>query len=153
MVTTFFRKAIILCGVLLASVPITSAMAHDWHEDHRHNSHRIFILNHTEPRHFERSFDDDILSKHHIARLLYQHGYTQIRDIYLRFETYDIVAIRSNGAVIKLQVSAMNGDIFSQNRIDWVRARPVTSYHRPVSFYKHNEKELIIEFNWSSGRK
>lgn len=102
-----------------------------WQEDHR--------------------FYRDVLSEREVARALRHQGYRQVREISLRGDRYRVVAIRHNGAVVKLRVDAFSGQVLSQVRVGWVRTRPVAEPlpfpHRP----RHGSG-VSIEFGWESPR-
>jgi hypothetical protein len=99
---------------------------------------------------YEDDNEYDVLSRHQIIRALRHQGYCEVREIGLRYNTYRVVAIRQNGAVVKLSVSAIDGSVLSERRIGWARSAPARIYQRPVPRYRHIEPGVSIEFGWSS---
>ena len=95
----------------------------------------------------------DILSQREVASVLRRSGYRDIREIDLMGDRYRVIAVRRNGAVVKLRVSARSGQILSEVRIGWVRHRPVDddfSFHpRPRH---HDRGGVTIEFGWGAVR-
>ncbi len=88
--------------------------------------------------------DYDVIPARQITRLLRRQGYGQLQEISLRGDTYRVVAIRNNGALVKLRVDAYSGEVLSAKRIGWVSA-PVRPMPR-----RHAEPGVTIEFGWGS---
>lgn len=95
----------------------------------------------------------DVLSEHQIVRVLRDHGYRDVREISLRGDRYRVIAVRRNGAVVKLRVSAFSGNILSEVRVGWVRHRPVYDVepHHPRP-RGHDGSGFSIEFGWDPYR-
>ena len=100
--------------------------------------------------HYEGGNRYDILSQRQIIRSLRHQGYAEVREIGFRHDIYRVIAVRHNGAVVKLKVSALNGQVLSERRIGWVRSAPVRIYEQPAPRYRHAEPGVSIEFGWSS---
>lgn len=95
----------------------------------------------------------DILSEREIVRVLRDYGYRDIREISLRGDRYRVIAVRRNGAVVKLRVSAFSGNILSEVRVGWVRYRPMEDrYPRPPRPHRHDGSGFSIEFGWDPYR-
>ncbi len=62
---------------------------------------------------------DEFLSPRRIVRMLRQQGYAQVAEIDLRGDYYRVIAVRRNGALVKLKIDAFEGDILSARRIGW----------------------------------
>jgi Peptidase propeptide and YPEB domain len=88
--------------------------------------------------------DDDTLSARQIVRVLRRQGYGQIQEISLRGDTYRVMAIRNNGALVKLRVDAFSGEILSARRVGWINA-PVRPMPR-----RHGDSGVTIEFGFGS---
>jgi hypothetical protein len=152
MFNTFMRKTAIAfaAGTLLfVAVP---AIAGDWDERRVIVSEDGLIINGRDTRRpiYVEDYRHEVLSQRQIIRALRHQGYPEVREIGFRHNTYRIVAIRHNGAVVKLKVSAHDGRIFSEQRIGWVRSAPTRIYEHPVPRYRHAEPGVSIEFGWSS---
>lgn len=107
---------------------------HDWRED------RPAV------RHFpEWEEENDYLSARQISRQLRRSGYGSVREIALRGDQYRVIAVRNNGALVRLRLDAYSGEILSVRRIGWVGTTI-----RPVP--RHREPGVSIEFGWSSDR-
>lgn len=95
----------------------------------------------------------DLLSERQIVRVLRDYGYRDIREISLRGDKYRVIAVRRNGAVVKLRVSAFSGNILSEVRVGWVRRHPVYDgephFPRPRP---HGGSGFSIEFGWDPYR-
>ena len=95
----------------------------------------------------------DVLSERQIVRVLRDYGYRDIREISLRGDRYRVIAVRRNGAVVKLRVSAFSGNILSEVRVGWVRHRPVEDHFpRPPRPRGHDGSGFSIEFGWDPYR-
>ena len=73
-------------------------------------------------------------------------GYGSVQEIALRGDEYRVVAVRNNGALVRLRLDAYSGEILSVRRIGWVGA-PVRPLPR-----RHAEPGFAIEFGWGSDR-
>jgi hypothetical protein len=89
----------------------------------------------------------DYLSTRQITRQLRRSGYGSVREIALRGDQYRVIAVRNNGALVRLRLDAYSGEILSVRRIGWVG-----STVRPVPRYREREPGVSIEFGWSSDR-
>ena len=108
-----------------------------------------------EHRGFEggRSIHRDILSGREIARALRYQGYADIREMDMRGDRYRVIAVRRNGAVVKLRVNAFTGDIMSEVRVGWVGPRHIGDRFPTGPRPHHGRGDgVIIEFGWSSIR-
>lgn len=89
--------------------------------------------------------DEDFISPRQISRMLRHQGYVQITEISLRGDQYRVIAIRNNGAIVKLRLDAYEGNVLSVRRVGWAprhefRPRP------------HIEPGFSIEFGFDSRR-
>lgn len=85
--------------------------------------------------------DDEFMSPRQISRMLRHQGYGQVAEISLRGDEYRVVALRRNGAVVKLNIDAESGEILSVRRVGWAP--------------RHDMRQgsgLTIEFGWDSRR-
>lgn len=89
--------------------------------------------------------DEDVLSARFISRELRRQGYGQIQEISLRGDIYRVMAIRNNGALVKLRVDAYTGEILTAKRVGWISA-PVRPMPR-----RHATPGVSIEFGFGSG--
>lgn len=89
--------------------------------------------------------DFDLIPARQITRQLRRAGYGTVREIALRGDQYRVVAVRNNGALVKLRVDAYSGEILSVRRIGWVG-----SSVRPVPHFRDREPGYSIQFGWSS---
>jgi hypothetical protein len=150
MFNTMFRKTAIAFAAattLFAAVP---AIAGNWGEPEVIVTEDGVIVDGRNTRHdvYQDEYYQDVLSQHQIIRALRHQGYSQVREIGLRHDIYRVVAIRHNGAVVKLKVSALDGHILSERRIGWVRSAPLRQHETPR--YRHAEPGVSIQFGWSS---
>lgn len=88
---------------------------------------------------------DDFISPRQISRMLRQQGYVQVTEITLRGDQYRVIAVRRNGAIVKLRVDAYEGDVLSVRRVGWVQRQ---EFHGR----RHIEPGLTIEFGFDSRR-
>ncbi len=91
------------------------------------------------PRDYEVRYEDEILSPRQVSRILRHQGYGRVTEISLRGDTYRVIAVRPNGAVVRLKVDAENGYVLSARRVGWEPRR----HHREGS-------GLTIEFGLGS---
>jgi hypothetical protein len=89
--------------------------------------------------------DQDFISPRQISRMLRHQGYVQVTEISLRGDQYRVIAVRRNGAIVKLRLDAYEGNILSVRRVGWVQRR---EFHKP----RHIEPGLTIEFGFDSRR-
>lgn len=106
----------------------------DWRE------HRPEVRQH--PRWVE---EQEYLSARQISRQLRRSGYGSVREIALRGDQYRVVAVRNNGALVRLRLDAYSGEILSVRRIGWVG-----STVRPAPHYRERDPGYSIQFGWSS---
>lgn len=134
--------------LLLAAAP---ANAGGWDEPRVIVSEEGVIIDGRDTRRpiYEEENRHEVLSQRQIIRSLRHQGYPEVREIGFRHNTYRVVAIRHNGAVVRLKVSALDGNILSERRIGWVRSAPARIYERPAP-RRHIEPGVSIEFGWSS---
>lgn len=95
------------------------------------------------PREFDHDwvrYQDDFLSPRQVSRIIRGQGYGRVTQISLRGDVYRVVAVRPNGAVVKLSVDAETGDVLSARRVGWE-----PRHHREGS-------GLTIEFGWDNRR-
>ena len=88
--------------------------------------------------------DYDVIPARKIIRQLRRQGYGQVQEIALRGDTYRILAVRNNGAMVKLRLDAFSGRILTISRVGWVSA-PVRQMPR-----RHAEPGVTIEFGWGN---
>ncbi len=154
MFNTMFRKTAIAVAAASTLLTAAPAFAGGWGEPEVIVTEDGLIVDGRDTRHrpviVEEDYGYDILSQRQIIRALRHQGYAQVREIGLRNETYRVVAVRHNGAVVKLRVSAIDGQVLSERRIGWVRSAPVRIYERPAPLYRHTEPGVSIQFGWSS---
>lgn len=89
--------------------------------------------------------EEEYLSARQISRQLRRSGYGSVREISLRGDEYRVVAVRNNGALVRLRLDAYSGEILSVRRIGWVG-----STVRPVPRPREYEPGYSIQFGWSS---
>lgn len=152
MFNTLMRKSAIAFAagtMLLAAAP---AFAESWVESRVVVTEDGLIVDGRDTRRpiYEEEYRHEVLSQRQIIRALRHQGYPEVREIGFRHNTYRVVAIRHNGAVVKLKVSALDGSILSERRIGWVRSAPTRIYEHPAPRYRHAEPGVSIEFGWSS---
>ena len=150
MFKSFMRNSVFaLAAVAGLAAAMPSANARDFGEPdvifaEEGRSFRGDVIRHHEVR--------GILSEREIARYLRHQGYRDIREIDLRGDRYRVIAVRRNGAVVKLRVSARSGDILSEMRIGWVHGRPIDDRF-PVRPRPHHDRGgVTIEFGWGDVR-
>jgi uncharacterized membrane protein YkoI len=90
--------------------------------------------------------DEDFISPRQISRMLRHQGYVQITEISLRGDQYRVIAIRRNGAIVKLRLDAYEGNVLSVRRVGWAPRREEFRPHRQI------EPGLTIEFGFDSRR-
>ncbi len=95
------------------------------------------------PRHVEPQWhqEDEYLSPRRISRMLRQQGYARVAEISLRGDVYRVIAIRRNGALVRLKIDAGSGYILSSRRIGWA-----------PRYHIRNEPGFTIQFGWDSRR-
>ncbi len=101
-------------------------------------------------RYYEQDEQQDeysLLSPREILSGLRHQGYGSVREISLRGDEYRVVAVRNNGAVVRLKIDGQSGDILSERRIGWVRN---TGYQNHVRPYRN--QGLTIQFGYSAIR-
>jgi hypothetical protein len=91
--------------------------------------------------------DFDLIPARQITRQLRRAGYGAVREIALRGDQYRVIAVRNNGALVKLRVDAYSGEILSVRRVGWVggSVRPLPPRHRVEPGY-------TIQFGFGSDR-
>jgi uncharacterized membrane protein YkoI len=89
--------------------------------------------------------DENFISPRKISRMLRHQGYVQVTEISLRGDQYRVIAIRRNGAIVKLRVDAYDGNVLSVRRVGWAQRRDF----RP---HRSTESGLTIEFGFDSRR-
>jgi uncharacterized membrane protein YkoI len=89
----------------------------------------------------------DLISFRQISRQLRRSGYGSIREMSLRGDEYRVIAVRNNGALVRLRLDAYSGEILSVRRIGWVG-----SSVRPQPHYRQYEPGYSIQFGFGSER-
>jgi uncharacterized membrane protein YkoI len=89
--------------------------------------------------------DQDIISPRQISRMLRHQGYVQVTEISLRGDQYRVIAVRRNGAIVKLRLDAYEGNVLSVRNVGWVQRR---DFHPR----RHMEPGFSIEFGFDSRR-
>jgi uncharacterized membrane protein YkoI len=89
--------------------------------------------------------DQDFISPRQISRMLRHQGYVQVTEISLRGDQYRVIAVRRNGAIIKLRLDAYQGSVLSVRRVGWVQRQDFRPNRRI-------EPGLTIEFGFDSRR-
>lgn len=87
--------------------------------------------------------DQDFISPRQISRMLRHQGYVQVTEISLRGDQYRVIAVRRNGAIVKLRLDAYEGNVLSVRRVGWVQRQDFRPHRR-------NESGLTIEFGFDS---
>ena len=87
--------------------------------------------------------DQDFISPRQISRMLRHQGYVRITEISLRGDQYRVIAVRRNGAIVKLRLDAYEGNVLSVRNVGWVQRRDFRP-HRQI------EPGLTIEFGFDS---
>ena len=95
----------------------------------------------------EQQDEYSLLSPREILSGLRHQGYGRVQEISLRGDQYRVVAIRHNGAVVRLKIDGQSGEILSECRIGWVRN---TGYQNHVRPYRN--QGLTIQFGYSTIR-
>ncbi|MGL4490947.1 MAG: PepSY domain-containing protein [Rhizobiaceae bacterium] len=148
-----FRKVALAFTAATTLLTVSPSFAGGWAEPEVIvTEDGVIVDGHNTRRHpvYEDVYNYDILSERQIIRSLRHQGYGHVREISLRHDTYRVVAVRHNGAVTKLRVSALDGQILSARRIGWVRTAPARIYEHPRPRLRHAEPGVSIEFGWSS---
>ena len=81
--------------------------------------HRPEVLPDFQPQDLQQDYG--LLSQRDIVRQLRRQGYGKVQEISLRGSEYRVVAIRNNGALVRLMVDGETGEILSERRVGWVR--------------------------------
>ena len=95
----------------------------------------------------EQQDEYSLISPRKILSGLRHQGYGAVQEISLRGDEYRVVAVRHNGAVVRLKIDGQSGDILSECRIGWVRN---TGYQKHVRPYRN--QGLTIQFGYSTIR-
>jgi hypothetical protein len=147
-----FRKTVLALGALATLAAASPSLAGGYidadviyaegydNPEFRGDDHRRPIIRHLPPV----VEDYDVLPARQIVRQLRRQGYGNVQQIALRGDTYRVVAVRNNGALVKLRVDAYSGEILSATRVGWVsdRVRPLPR--------RHTDPGVTIEFGWGS---
>ena len=75
--------------------------------------------------------------------MLRNQGYVQVTEISLRGDQYRVIAVRRNGAIVKLRLDAYEGNILSVRRVGWA---PRRDFHPR----RQIKPGLTIEFGFDS---
>jgi hypothetical protein len=152
MFNTMFRKTAIAFAAATTLFTAAPALAGGWGEPEVIVTEEGVIVDGRNTRHpvYEDVYAQEILSQRQIVRALRHQGYSRVREIGLRHDIYRVIAVRHNGAVVRLKVSALDGQVLSERRIGWVRSAPVRIYEHPAPRYRHAEPGVSIQFGWSS---
>jgi uncharacterized membrane protein YkoI len=89
----------------------------------------------------------DYISSRQISRQLRRSGYGSVREISLRGDEYRVIAVRNNGALVRLRLDAYSGEILSARRIGWVGGSV-----RPLPRHREYEPGYTIQFGFGSDR-
>jgi hypothetical protein len=78
------------------------------------------------PRHVEPDWqqETDFISPRQISRMLRHQGYAHIAEFSQRGDLYRVIAVRRNGALVKLKIDAFDGSILSARRVGWAPRLP-----------------------------
>jgi uncharacterized membrane protein YkoI len=89
--------------------------------------------------------DEDFISPRQISRMLRHQGYVQVTEISLRGDQYRVIAVRRDGAIVRLRLDAYEGNVLSARNVGWAGRR---DFHprRPM------EPGFSIEFGFDSRR-
>lgn len=151
MINSIIRKSVIAFAAASTLFVAAPAVAGGWDEPELLVTEQgVFIDGRNTRRDRYEEVNQRFLSQHQIVRSLRHQGYAEVREIDFRHDTYRVVAIRHNGAVVKLKVSAHNGRVISERRIGWVRSAPVRGYDHPAPRRHHAQPGFSIEFGFSN---
>lgn len=143
MFTSLLRKsaiALIAVSVLGASAPAFAGGYDDpqviFAEDYGNNG-RVMPLPDYEMRNPQfadpQRQDYGMMSPREIMRQLRHQGYGKVQEITQRGSNYRVVAVRHNGALVKLTVDGETGEILSERRVGWVRNSQIREPLYPVA--------------------
>lgn len=140
---SFVRKAAfaLVAAAGLASAPAFAGSyggdAEVFYEDDGFGVVREMPVRPIPPRHATPDWQqaDEFLSPRRIVRMLRHQGYAHVAEIDLRGDYYRVIAVRHNGALVKLKIDAFEGDILSARRIGW-----------SPRHYPRNRSGFVIEF-------
>jgi hypothetical protein len=156
MFNSIIRKTALALVAVSSIAVATPTLAAGWDDSEiifaedgfRHEERRRPVYDHEVRR--------EVLSPREISRALRHQGYREVREIDFRHDGYRVIAVRHNGAVVRLKVSGRSGRVISERRIGWVRAVPAYEPRHPRPGYPaprhHGEPGFSIEFGWSSER-
>ena len=96
--------------------------------------------------------DYGLLSQRDIVRQLRRQGYGKVQEISLRGSEYRVVAIRNNGALVRLMVDGETGEILSERRVGWVRNSQVREPLYPVAPRPRPRSGFSIQFGFGDIR-
>ncbi len=96
--------------------------------------------------------DYGLLSPRDIVRQLRRQGYGKVQEISLRGSEYRVVAIRNNGALVRLMVDGETGEILSERRVGWVRNSQVREPLYPVAPRPRPRSGFSIQFGFGDIR-
>lgn len=94
--------------------------------------------------------DFGLMSPREIMRQLRHQGYGKVREITQRGSEYRVVAVRHNGALVKLVVDGETGEILSERRVGWVRNSQIREPVYPVQ--PHRRPGFSIQFGFGDIR-
>lgn len=94
--------------------------------------------------------DYGLLSPREIMRQLRHQGYGKVQEITQRGTEYRVVAVRYNGALVKLTVDGETGEILSERRVGWVRNSQIREPAYPVR--PHPRSGFSIQFGFGNIR-
>lgn len=81
--------------------------------------HRPEVLPDFQPQDLREDYG--LLSPRDVVRQLRRQGYGKVQEISQRGADYRVIAIRNNGALVRLMVDGETGEILSERRVGWVR--------------------------------
>lgn len=151
MFNSIIRKSVIAFAAASTLFVAAPAVASGWDEPELVVTEQgVFIDGRNTRRDYYEEENQRYLSQAQIVRALRHQGYAEVREIGFRHDTYRVVAIRHNGAVVKLKVSAQNGQVISERRIGWVRSAPSRVYDHPAPRRHHGQSGFSIEFGFAN---
>ncbi len=112
--------------------------------------HRPEVLPDFQPQDLREDYG--LLSQRDIVRQLRRQGYGKVQEISLSGSQYRVVAIRNNGALVRLMVDGETGEILSERRVGWVRNSQVREPLYPVAPRPRPRSGFSIEFGFGEIR-
>ncbi len=110
--------------------------------------HRPEVLPDFQPQDLQQDYG--LLSPRDIVRQLRRQGYGKVQEISQRGADYRVIAIRNNGALVRLMVDGETGEILSERRVGWVRNSQIREPNYPVR--QHPRPGFSIQFGFGNIR-